>query len=129
MGEGDDMIFIDGETWPPTLLGTGTEDYFNTAWGPGECDEYCAPYHGIILGGNRNHAGKHTYYRYHIEDPICFEKSIKVTIEYGHNNHRKDDYSSTAYWYQTELHKSFGIQPVKRRIPREEDDIIHKEDR
>jgi phage protein U len=30
-GEGDDMIFIDGEQWPPSLHGTGTEDYFNTA--------------------------------------------------------------------------------------------------
>ena len=31
-GEGDDMIFIDGEVWPPSLHGTGTEDYFNAAW-------------------------------------------------------------------------------------------------
>jgi hypothetical protein len=31
-GEGDDMIFIDGEEWQPSLHGTGTEDYFNTAW-------------------------------------------------------------------------------------------------
>ena len=35
-GEGDDMIFIDGEPWPPSLHGTGTEDYFNTAWCPSE---------------------------------------------------------------------------------------------
>ncbi len=33
-GEGDDMFFIDGETWPPTLHGTATEDYFNTSWSP-----------------------------------------------------------------------------------------------
>ena len=48
-GEGDDMIFIDGEPWPPTLHGTGMEDYFNTAWCPRQ--EVCTPYHGIILGG------------------------------------------------------------------------------
>ncbi len=37
-GEGDDMIFIDGELWPPSLHGTGTEDYFGMAWGfpPGQ---------------------------------------------------------------------------------------------
>jgi len=46
-GEGDDMIFIDGEPFPPSLHGTGTEDYFNCAWSPRE--EYCAPYHGITL--------------------------------------------------------------------------------
>ena len=47
-GEGDDMIFIDGDEWPPSLHGTGTEDYFNTAWCPQE--KYSAPYHGITLG-------------------------------------------------------------------------------
>ena len=128
MGEGDDMIFIDGETLPPTLHGTGTEDYFNTAWGPGEGDEYCAPYHGIILGGGHNYSGKHTYYRYHVEDPIVFEQSIKVTIEHGHNNHRNDDYSSTAYWYQTEPHKAFVLQSVEKRIPRADGDLAFRDD-
>jgi hypothetical protein len=115
-GEGDDMIFIDGEKWPPTLHGTGMEDYFCTAWCPHE--EYNAPYHGIILGGGENWAGKVTFYRYHILDPIMFEKSIKVTIEHGHNNHRSDDYSSTAYWYQTEPHKTFEpLPPVEKQLP------------
>jgi hypothetical protein len=51
-GEGDDMIFIDGEEWPPSLHGTGTEDYFGTAWCPQQ--QYSAPYHGITLGGGEN---------------------------------------------------------------------------
>ena len=52
-------------------------------------------------------------------DPIYFEESIKVTIEHGHANHRSDDYSSTAYWYQTEPHKKFKpLLPVKERLPR-----------
>ncbi|MGO4937616.1 glycoside hydrolase family 172 protein [Fundicoccus sp. Sow4_H7] len=115
-GEGDDMIFIDGESWPPSLHGTGMEDYFNTAWCPQE--EQHAPYHGIILGGDPNWQGKISTYRYHIEDPIMFDESIKVTIEHGHNNHRSDDYSSTAYWYQTEPHKDFPIiLPVDERLP------------
>ncbi|MDH6363857.1 hypothetical protein M2139_000840 [Enterococcus sp. PF1-24] len=115
-GEGDDMIFIDGETWPPSLHGTGTEDYFNTAWCPTE--EYQSPYFGLLLGGDANWGGKISTYRYHIEDPVMFEKSIKVTIEHGHNNHRSDDYSSTAYWYQTEPHQTFNdILPVEERLP------------
>lgn len=96
-GEGDDMIFIDGEPFPPSLHGTGTEDYFNTAWCPQQ--EYSSPYHGIILGGGPNWSGQVSLYRFHIEDPVCFRKSIRVTIEHGHNNHRADDYASTAYWY------------------------------
>lgn len=115
-GEGDDMIFIDGEAWPPTLHGTGMEDYFNTAWCPQQ--EQNTPYHGIILGGGPNWSGKITAYRYHIQDPIMFNQSIKVTIEHGHNNHRSDDYSSTAYWYQTLPHKTYQpIASVEKRMP------------
>jgi hypothetical protein len=118
-GEGDDMIFIDGEPWPPRLHGTGTEDYVNMAWCPTQT--YSAPYHGLILGGDDNWKGKITYYRYHIQDPIIFEKSIRVTIEHGHDNHRSDDISSTAYWYQDEPHKTFEpLLPVEKRLPIDE---------
>lgn len=118
-GEGDDMIFIDGEKWPPQLHGTGTEDYVNMAWCPTQ--EYSAPYHGLILGGDENWKGKITYYRYHIQDPISFKKSIKVTIEHGHNNNRNDDWSTTAYWYQTTQHSAFApIIPVEDRMPVDE---------
>jgi len=115
-GEGDDMIFIDGEPWPPRLHGTGTEDYVNMSWCPTQ--PYSAPYHGLILGGGNNWKGPISYYRYHIQDPVMFETSIKVTIEHGHNNHRSDDWSSTAYWYQTEPHMPFPALPdVPGRLP------------
>ena len=116
-GEGDDMIFLDGEQWPPSLHGTGTEDYFNTAWCPQQ--EHSAPYHGITLGGGDNWSGHVSLYRFHVEDPVTFERSILVTIEHGHANKRSDDLSSVAYWYQSEPHKSFSIEPVERRIPRQ----------
>jgi len=119
-GEGDDMIFVDGEAWPPSLHGTGTEDYFNTAYCPAV--KYEAPFHGVTMPGGPNWSGKISLYRFHIEDPIHFQKSIKVTIEHGHNNHRSDDYSSTAYWYQVEPHKPFPPLPhVEERLPRGED--------
>ena len=114
-GEGDDMIFIDGEQWPPSLHGTGTEDYFNTAYCP--ADKYDAPYHGMTLPGGPNWSGKSSYYRFHIEDAIHFRKSIKVTIEHGHANHRADDISSTAYWYQLEPHKPFPPLPPVADAP------------
>jgi hypothetical protein len=118
-GEGDDMIFTDGEE-EPSIYGTGTEDYFNTAFCPR--DEFHSPYFGIHLnsGDEENPCrGKNSMYRFHIEDPIQFQKSIKVTIEHGHANKLMNDYSSTAYWYQLEPHKKFPeILPVEKRIPR-----------
>jgi hypothetical protein len=103
-GEGDDMIFIDDDIEHNiiTLPGTGTEDYVNQAYCPRE--KYFSPYHGTIKPGGLNWFGKISYFRYHIEDPIYFHKKIKVTIEHGHDNHRSDDWSSTAYWYQKEPH-------------------------
>jgi hypothetical protein len=120
-GEGDDMIFIDGEPWPPSLHGTGTEDYFNTAFCPTQ--EFCAPYHGItVYSGEKagfKYGGQNSMYRLHIRDPINFNSSIKVTIEHGHANKLSNDYSSTAYWYQAEPHWPFGaILPVEQRLPR-----------
>ncbi len=121
-GEGDDMIFIDDDIGgEPTLYGTGTEDYVNTAWGPWR--KYDGLYHGIIKGGYIPY-GKLSYYRYHIEDPIHFEKEIKVTIEHGHNNHRGDIWETTAYWYQTEPHMRFEPLPdYEERMPRKTDRI------
>jgi len=119
-GEGDDMIFIDGEPWPPRLHGTGTEDYFNTAFCPRQ--EYSAPYHGItVYSGNDAWpwGGKNSLYRFHIEDPIRFERSIRVTIETGHDNALANDYSSTAYWYQIGRTTPLKpLPPVEARLPR-----------
>jgi hypothetical protein len=119
-GEGDDMIFIDDEPWPPRLHGTGTEDYFNTAFCPKQ--EYNAPYHGItVYSGNDAWpwGGKNSVYRFHIEDPIRFERSIRVTIESGHDNALANDYSSTAYWYQVGRNDPLpSLPPVEARIPR-----------
>lgn len=114
-GEGDDMIFIDGEPFPPSLHGTGTEDYFNTAWCPDQ--SYHAPYHGITLPGGPNWSGEISLYRFHIEDPVTFESSVKVTIEHGHANKRNDDLSSVAYWYQTLPHRPLELAPVEQRTP------------
>lgn len=119
-GEGDDMIFIDGDT-KPTLHGTGTEDYFNTAWSP--LTEFWTPYHGQPLASTGGegwlYKGKQSVYRYHIEDPVHFRKSIRVTIEHGHANNLSNDYSSTAYWYQTEPHAAPPeLPPVDERLPR-----------
>ena len=110
-GEGDDMIFIDGDALP-TINGTGTEDYYNGAWDFGlqsfGYQHNGAPY---VVGPERI-GGRYCLYRWHIESPIAFEKSIRVTIEHGTANDRSDDFYSTAYWYQTEPHAAFPPLPA-----------------
>jgi len=118
-GEGDDMIFIDGEPWPPRLHGTGTEDYFDTAFCPTQ--EFCAPYHGITVYSGTPEwpwGGKNSMYRFHVEDPIRFRTSIEVTIETGHANALSNRYSSVAYWYQRDRTRALPpLPPVGARQP------------
>jgi hypothetical protein len=114
-GEGDDMIYIDGEE-TPSLQGTGSEDYFSDAWGMREGSHL---YYGCSLQEEDFQTGaKATVFRFHLPDPIPFFKSIRVTIEHGQANDRSDYYSSVAYWYQTEPHKPFPpLPPVEKRLP------------
>ncbi len=120
-GEGDDFFWIDGEK-EPSLRGTGTEDYFCQAWGyPGGFNSM--PYHGISYpphpsDGPDRYAGKWTMFRFHIQDPVMFERSLKFSIEHGHANVQANDYSSVAYWYQTLPHKPFPpLAAAADRIP------------
>ncbi len=119
-GEGDDMVFIDGERWPPSIHGTGTEDWYNCAFCPTQ--EHQAPYHGVLLYSGTEQwkwKGKQSVYRYHIEDPIRFRKSILVSIEHGHANKLSNDYSSTAYYYLDQPQRGGPpLPPVEQRLPR-----------
>ncbi len=116
-GEGDDMFFIDGEK-SPSITGTGTEDYFLGAYDfggqPFSYALYGAPVVGIERAGSRS-----SVYRFHLDSPIPFSKSLKATIEHGHANSRSDNYFSVAYWYQSEPHAAFPTLPsVEERLPR-----------
>ncbi|WP_425399314.1 glycoside hydrolase family 172 protein [Aeoliella sp.] len=121
-GEGDEKVYIDGEE-KPSIWGTGTEDYFLSAWG---LQTTSTPYFGTPYFDQWGIVGGHTSaYRWHVQDPWVFNKSIKVTIEhfgwmspdenpkYVANswNERQDDYSSVAFWYQT------GTPTFKARAP------------
>lgn len=124
-GEGDDMIWVDGYKWPPDLHGTGSEDYFNQAWGMQEnafLFNGSSIFEGKSVFGHNTWDGKltggyQTSYNFHLTNPVRFKKSVKVTIEHGHANHTANDYSSTAYWYQSEPHASFDLLPVEKRLP------------
>jgi hypothetical protein len=116
-GEGDDMFFVDGEKLA-SINGTGSEDYFLGAWDfgghPFSYGLYGAPVVGQELAGGRS-----SVYRFHLDSPITFTKSLRATIEHGHANHRSDNYYSVAYWYQTEPHAPFPPLPaLEERLPR-----------
>ncbi|OHB48386.1 MAG: hypothetical protein A2Y10_19850 [Planctomycetes bacterium GWF2_41_51] len=135
-GEGEVKFYLDGDSNFPTICGTGTEDYFGGAWCFG--DSYL---NGVLSGGQNystaflgypyrdNRPGltpKHSLYRWHLLDPIRFNKELKVTIQAlgwyrtgGKFEPLTDDISSTAYWYQTEPHTKFPpMMSRKDRIPR-----------
>ncbi len=111
-GEGDEKIYIDGEA-KASIWGTGTEDYFLSAWG---LKTTSTPYFGVPYFDQWGIVGGHTSaYRWHLNDPIVFNRGIKVTFEHfgwispDENpqykstswNERQDDYASVAFWYQT----------------------------
>ncbi len=115
-GEGDEMIFLDGSP-TPQIVGTGSEDYYTGSWDFQKPFSY--PYAGAPLVGVERAGSRSFAYRFHIEDPIPFEKSIRVTMEHGHANHRADNWFTVAYWYQTEPHGRFPALPaVADRLPR-----------
>lgn len=110
-GEGDDMVFIDGDT-RPTLHGTGTEDYFNGSWCPKTI--YTHPYFGYArVNDDIGWLGRTHAYRFHISDPIYFNTSLRFTIEHGHDNNLTLDMASVAYWYQAPPLQKLAPMPGK----------------
>ena len=112
-GEGDDMIWVDGYKWPPDLHGTGSEDYLNQAWGMQR--------NAFLRNGSsifeHDTGGYQTSYVFHIENPVRFEKEVRVTIEHGHGNHLCNEVSSVAYWYAERPTRVRTPPPVAKRMP------------
>jgi hypothetical protein len=123
-GEGDDRFYIDGEV-TPSLQGTGLEDYFGDNWsfhlGTG-------PYGGVTLFEGTGPGARSTACRWHLQDPIPFEKSLVVAFErsgwvyrsdeWSVVTNRADAFSSVAFWYQEEPHSALTVlPPPSERLP------------
>lgn len=89
--EGDDRFFVDGET-EPSVHGTGTEDFFNFAWGFSHLASL--PLHGIT-----EQAGARVCYRFHLPASVPFDRSLRVSWEHGSGNEHRGRYSGVAFWY------------------------------
>ena len=130
-GEGEIKFFIDGDTEFPTICGTGTEDYFCGSYdfdskrpdGTVQYTEFTNPYSGLpqVIRGDGHYQVQQRFgmYRWHIMDPIRFEKDLKVTIQAlgwrsgGRYLPLQDDIASVAFWYQKEPHSKFPPLPAK----------------
>jgi len=123
-GEGEIKFFMDGDTQFPTICGTGTEDYFCGSYGfenPGtrEYQEFNTAYAGMPQVIKSEKQPRFGLYRWHIMDPIRFEKDLRVTIQAlgwkseGRYLPLEDDLSSVAFWYQAEPHAAFPKLPEK----------------
>ncbi|MYJ79832.1 MAG: DUF2961 domain-containing protein, partial [Caldilineaceae bacterium SB0670_bin_27] len=112
-GEGDDMIWVDGYSWPPDIHGTGSEDYLNQAWGMQR--------NAFLRNGSsifeEDTGGYQSSYVLHLENPVRFQKEVKVTIEHGHGNHLANEMSSVAYWYASEPARAVDPPPAAQRQP------------
>jgi hypothetical protein len=124
-GEGDDMFWVVGYKWPPDLHGTGSEDYFNQAYGM-QPNAFMRNGSSIYEGGTipapqielyRGDSGYQTSYVFHLENPVRFTQEIKATIEIGHANHLANEVSSVAYWYAAQPSAVMNVPPVQQRLP------------
>jgi hypothetical protein len=127
-GEGEIKFFLDGDAEFPTICGTGTEDYFCGSYNfenaqTHKYQEFTTPYSGLSLAtkpdGLYDSQQRFSLYRWHITDPIRFERDLRVTIQSlgwhasGRYLPQRNDMASVAYWYQAEPHAAFPALPPK----------------
>ena len=137
-GEGEIKFFIDSDSKFPTICGTGTEDYFCGSYdfdtrkknGAGVEEtvytEFCTPYsglHQVIRGdGHYDVMQRFGLYRWHILDPVRFEKDLKITIQDlgwrqgGRYLQQQSNIASTCFWYQADPHTSFPKLPSWQQL-------------
>jgi len=124
-GEGEIKFFMDGDKQFPTICGTGTEDYFCGSYNfdrEGQYKEFCTPYAGLhqVIRPDGTYKSQQRFgmYRWHIVDPVRFEKDLRVTMQdlgWRHGGRylpQKSDISSVVFWYQAEPHAAFPKLPA-----------------
>ena len=124
-GEGEIKFFMDGDNKFPTICGTGTEDYFCGSYNfdrEGKYKEFCTPYAGLhqVIRPDGAYKAQQRFglYRWHIKDPIRFEKDLRITIQDlgwrqgGRYLPQQSDISSVCFWYQADPHTKFPKLPA-----------------
>ena len=137
-GEGEIKFFMDGDSAFPTICGTGTEDYFCGSYDfdtksknaegatQSQYTEFCTAYSGLpqVIKGDGHYASQQRFglYRWHLTDPIRFEKNLKVTIQaLGWRSGDRylplqEDIASTVFWYQSGPRGPYPKLPSKDQL-------------
>ncbi|MES2646385.1 MAG: glycoside hydrolase family 172 protein [Bacteroidota bacterium] len=130
-GEGEIKFYMDGDKNYPTINGTGTEDYFCGSYNfenqkTHQYQEFSTAYAGLhqVIRPDGMYAAQQRFglYRWHIVDPVRFEKDLKITIQdlgwrsEGRYLPQQSDISSVVYWYQREPHTPFPKLPSKNQL-------------
>jgi len=125
-GEGNDNWYVDGAK-SPTISGTGSEDYFCGAWDFGHT--FQTPYFGVTYYDNPDFGGEkrgiqNTVYRWHIQDPVPFTKSLSFTLEHGRGGYDEDrkpfrnHYTTLGLYYVDHPEADMpAIPPYAKRVP------------
>ncbi len=123
-GEGEIKFYMDGDSEFPTICGTGTEDYFCGSYNfdrGGQYKEFSTPYSGLhqVIRPDGAYRSQQRFglYRWHILDPVRFEKDLRISIQdlgWHHGGRylpQTSDISSVAFWYQNDPHGKFPNLP------------------
>ncbi|MHA4845353.1 glycoside hydrolase family 172 protein [Flavitalea antarctica] len=125
-GEGEIKFFMDGDDKFPTIIGTGTEDYFCGSYNfenkkTRQYQEFSTAYAGLhqVIRPDGLYTSQQRFgmYRWHIMDPVRFNNGLKITIQDlgwrsgGRYLPQQSDISSVVYWYQAEPHGTFQKLP------------------
>jgi hypothetical protein len=117
--EGGNMFYLDDEP-KPRIEGTGTEDYFNDAWGLRVSD---GDWTGTLAAEGEGSGARLTGYRWHVIDPVPFKKSLRVGIVHMGWTYNPDGtarsgfeelsdfFSSVAFWYQRGVNEGLPEPP------------------
>lgn len=124
-GEGEIKFYLDDDTDFPTICGTGTEDYFCGSYNfenqqTHQYQEFATPYSGmpqvIRPDGVYQSQQRFGLYRWHLTDPVRFQKRLRVTIQAlgwrsgGRYLPLQDDIASVAFWYMDKpAHKAYPL--------------------
>ncbi|HUX94203.1 MAG TPA: glycoside hydrolase family 172 protein [Bacteroidales bacterium] len=123
-GEGDEKIFVDGESFPSSF-GTGSEDYFGYSFARRE--PFSHPFISQPVGIGNMSWGVTVDMRHRSLDVIPFSESISSNIELWHWADIRMNYALTSYYYVKppyEINVKSDIESVKRRVVVTRDDFI-----
>ena len=124
-GEGDEKIYVDGETFP-SHIGTGTEDYYGYAWcRPEVFTDH--PYIAQPQGTGSFNVALSVNSRYRALDGIPFNNSIQVDLELWPWGKSQYNYAPLAIWYafpETSVNPSPRPDDARLPVAQKREDVI-----